>query len=262
MSRVSVALVALAALAALAVPSIAAAGAYLGVGVGGTRIESTLGDMGILPGIQSDLTGTGGIGANPDFGSSQMGLQLVAGWMFTPNIGVEVGYVDFGSAEQFYTLPQSPNPDNPDVPNLPDGPDDPEKCELFDNSDPPIATDRGCQDRQWTAEDDTSGFQAFLVGSYTLNASFDIYGKLGGIYWESDYRGFERSQGITGGGPPIGPQNEPVSHDDDGFDLATGFGVNLKTDSPFSVRADFTYYAIQNTDTAWTLQFVALYNFQ
>lgn len=234
MSRIWVALAAL----ALAAPSLATAGAYLGVGVGGTRIESNLSDLGLLPGIESDLTGPDGIGANPDFGSSQVGLQVIAGWMFTPNIGVEAGYVDFGSADQFYTLPPSP-------PN----------CE----TDPTL---RGCQDRVWTAEVDMSGFQGFLVGSYPLNEHFDLYGKLGGIYWEADYKGFERSRGVTGGGPPIGPQNDPISTDDDGFDLATGFGVNLKTDSPFSVRADFTYYAIQNTDTVWSLEFVALYNFE
>lgn len=252
-------LMALAAAAALA-PGLATAGAYLGVGVGGTRVESTLGELGILPGIESDRTGLDGIGADPDFGSSQVGLQVIAGWMFTPNIGVEVGYVDFGTAEQFYDLPKSPLRDDPNVPNVPDGPDNPDRCEVFDSNQ--IPTDRGCQDRQWTAEDETSGFQAFLVGSYTINESFDLYGKLGGIYWESESRGFERSQGVTNGGPPLGPQNTPVSADDDGFDLATGFGVNLKTDSPFSVRADFTYYAIQNTDTAWSLQLVAMYSFQ
>jgi len=249
------------ALAALALaPGMATAGAYLGIGVGGARIESTLGDMGVLPQIESDRIGPGGIGANPDFGSSQVGLQLVAGWMFTPNVGVEVGYVDFGTAEQSYLLPKSPLLDDPDVPNIPDGPDNPDRCEEFDNNQ--IPTDRGCQDRQWNVEDQTTGFQAFLVGSYPLNESFDLYGKLGGIYWEADYQGLERSQVVTGGGPPLGPQNEPVKNDDDGFDLAAGFGVNLKTDSPFSVRADFTYYAIQNTDVVWTLEFVALYSFQ
>jgi hypothetical protein len=226
MSRITAALVAL----ALATPSIAMAGAYLGAGVGGSRFQSTLSDVGLLPSIQTDLTGPDGIGADPDFNSSQVGVQVVAGWMFTENVGAEVGYVDFGSADKEYQLPLACN-------------------------------QLGCQSRLWRAEADLDGIQAFLVGSYPLNKSFDLYGKLGAIVWNADYQAYEPSQRITGG-PPIAPQNEPVKTDDDGTDLAAGFGVNLKTDSPFSVRADFTYYAIKDTDAVWTLGLVALYTFE
>jgi hypothetical protein len=53
-----------------------------------------------------------------------------------------------------------------------------------------------------------------------------------------------------------------MASSDDGTDMAAGFGINLRTDSPFSVRADFTYYDFDDTDSVYVLQFMALYSFK
>ena len=96
----------------LAAPSMAIAGPYLGIGIGGTRTESSLTELGLFPspplppptvGPDPNFTGS------DDFTSTDVSFDVAAGWMFGW-FGVEVGYTDFGSAEQRYALPESCNP--------------------------------------------------------------------------------------------------------------------------------------------------------
>ena len=226
----------------LCTPSIATAGAYLGVGVGGTRAESSLADLGLVPVCESTTTGCYedtqpppvGVGSNPDFAGSDVTFNFVAGWMFNQNWGLEVGYMDFGQATDDLALPDA--------------------CATF-----------GCSSRQWTSDLKRDGFQLSLIGSLPLNESVDLYGKLGAINWDADYQGYERSQIYGDPVPPATPlpiQNEPIARSDDGTDMLAGFGINLRTDSPFSLRADFTYYDFDDTDSVYVLQFMALYNFE
>ena len=222
----------------LCTPSIATAGAYLGIGIGGTRTESSLADIGLVPVCESTTAGCYqdldpppvGVGSNPDFAGSEVSFNFVAGWMFNQNIGLEIGYIDFGQATDDLALPES--------------------CAVF-----------GCSSRQWSSEVQREGFQLFLIGSLPLNDSVDLFGKAGVINWDADYEGHERSEQYASG-PPLGAQNVAMSSSDDGTDMAAGFGINLRTDSPFSLRADFTYYDFDDTDSVYVLQFMALYNFE
>lgn len=222
----------------LCTPSIAAAGAYLGIGVGGTSTESSLADLGLVPVCASTTAGCYqdtqpppvGVGDNPDFGGSDVSFNFVAGWMFNKNWGLEIGYIDFGKATDDLGLPEA--------------------CSNF-----------GCSSRQWTSEVKRDGFQAFLIGSLPLSESVDLFGKAGVINWDADYDGYERSE-LYASGPPLPPQNARISASDDGTDMAAGIGVNLRTDSPFSLRADLSYYDFDNTDSVYVLQFMALYNFE
>ncbi len=225
----------------LCTPTIAAAGAYLGIGIGGTRTESSLEDLALVPVCPSTTSGCYqdtqpppvGAGSNPDFSGSDVSFDFVAGWMFNQNIGVEVGYIDFGKATDDLRLPDS--------------------C-----LGPPYF---GCSSRQWTSDIKRDGFQLFLIGSLPISESVDLFGKAGVIRWDADYDGYERSE-LYASGSPLGAQNPRMSSSDDGTDMAAGFGINLRTDSPFSVRADFTYYDFDDTDSVYVLQFMALYNFQ
>lgn len=241
----------------LCTPSIAAAGAYLGIGIGGTRTESKLGELGLVPvcpppsnpsappaGCDFDTLptseGGAGIGNGTDFAGSDVSYSFVAGWMFNQNWGLEIGYIDFGQATDDLGLPDA--------------------CDTF-----------GCSSRQWTSEIKRDGFQLFLIGSLPLNESVDLYGKAGVINWDADYQGYERSA-LYGNPPdypddpgnpnPLPRQNQRMSSNDDGTDMAAGFGINLRTDSPFSLRADFTYYDFDDTDSSYVLQLMALYNFE
>jgi len=217
----------------MATPAIALAGPYLGIGTGGARMESSLatlsnGDLNLVPNLSSD---TDVIGTDPDFHSTNVSFDIMAGWMFGQYFGIEVGYTDFGRASQYYELPESCVP-------------------VY-----------GCQSREWTAQVDMNSLRAFIIGRLPLNDNFDVYAKLGAVKWDADYSGFERQKNILPGFP-IGTRNDPVNFDDDGTDLAAGIGLTLKTDTPFSLRADFSYYDVDSTDLLWTAQLIGIYSFE
>lgn len=216
----------------MAAPSLAVAGPYLGIGIGGTRTESSLTELGLFPGPvlpvppapDPDPNFTG----SDDFTSTDVSFDVAAGWMFGM-FGVEVGYTDFGSAEQRYVLPESCN-------NV------------------------GCQSREWTAQMEMSGIRAFLIGSLPVSDNVDAYLKLGAMSWQADYSGLERNQAFVPG-PPVAPRYDPVSFDDDDTGLAAAIGVNLKSDSPFSLRVEFNYYDVDTTDLVWNAQLMGVYTF-
>lgn len=246
----------------LCTPSIAAAGAYLGIGVGGTRTESALADLGLVPvcalpppsssidnnsGCYQDTNAPPvGVGSNPDFGGSDVSFSFVAGWMFNQNFGLEIGYIDFGQATDDLGLPDS--------------------CDGPGNL--PGQDYLGCSSRQWTSEVQRDGVQLFLIGALPISSNIDLFGKAGLIRWNADYQGYERSALYSFPTDPgyynpfLGRQNSPTASSDDGTDMAAGIGINLRTDSPFSVRADLTYYDFNDTDSVYVLQLMALYNFK
>lgn len=210
----------------LALPTAVFAGGYVGIGIGASRNESSLQQLNLVPDLLTDVDA---IGSDPGFGSTDVGVNATLGWMFTKNFGVEMGYTDFGEAVQNYELPEA--------------------CNVL-----------GCQSREWTAQMSTSGIQAFLVGSTPIGASLDAYLKLGYIWWEADYKGFERNVIFTPG-PPIAQRNLSVNDSDSGTDLAAAMGLNLKTDSPISVRVELSYYDIDTTDLIWVAQLMGIYTF-
>lgn len=220
---------------ALAAPSMAVAGPYIGIGIGGTRTESSLTELGLFPGPElplpedpadPDPNFTG----SDDFTSTDVSLDVAVGWNFGM-FGVELGYTDFGKAEQHYDLP-------------------------------PTCTTQGCGSREWTATMELAGVRAFVTGTLPLSDSVDVYAKLGALYWEADYAGLERNEAfIPGPGPPIGPRYDETTFDDDDTALAGAIGVNLKTDSPFSLRAELAYFDVDTTDKVWNAQLMGVYTF-
>ena len=227
MSKTFTVMIAMAfAVASVATPSIAMAGPYVGVGIGGTKTESTLKELNLVPQLAADIAV---IGSDPNFSSTDVSLEFTVGWMFNQHFGVEIGYADFGTARDTYTLPES--------------------CNTF-----------GCQSREWTAQMQTTGVQAFVVGSVPLGESLDAYLKLGAIAWDADYAGYEKNVAFFPG-PPIGERNAAVNYSDSGTDLAAAMGFNLKTGTPFSVRAELTYYDIDTTDLVFIAQLMGIYTF-
>ncbi len=214
------------AITASALPTAALAGPYMGVGIGATGIESGLEQLNLVPDKATDVAV---IGSDPDFGSTQVSVNVTVGWMLDKHFGLEIGYTDFGQGVENYELPEA--------------------CNTF-----------GCQSREWTAEVAIAGFQAFVVASTPIGESLDAYLKLGAITWDADYDGFERNVIFTPG-PPIADRNDTVGFDDSGTDLAAAMGLNLKTDSPISVRVELSYYDIDTTDLVWVTQLMGIYTF-
>lgn len=224
------------ALPSMAVPTVALAGAYVGVGIGGTRTESTLGKLDLEPSLATDIDA---IGSDPDFSSSDVSMEFTVGWTFNEHFSAEIGYVDFGEAREYYTLPDSP----------------PGCAE--DNSPGYL----GCQSREWTTTMKTTGIQVFVMGNVPVGETIDAYLKLGAISWHADYAGYEKNVDFIPG-PPIGPRNPGISHDDSGTDLAAAMGLTLKTGTPFSVRTELAYYDISSTDLVWVAQLMGIYAFE
>ncbi|MBN8280426.1 MAG: outer membrane beta-barrel protein [Gammaproteobacteria bacterium] len=218
-------------------PSLALAGPYVGVGIGGTRMKSTLSDLSdgseslspgpVLPVPTPPLPDPNYTGSE-DFDSTDVAFDVTAGWMFG-HFGIEVGYTDFGEQKQRYQLPES--------------------C---DSS--------GCQSREWTATMAMEGWRAFLVGSLPLTENIDGYAKLGALLWSADYAGYEREAFFVPS-PPITARYSPVSFDDDDTALAAAVGVNLKTDTPFSLRVEISYYDVESTDYVLNAQLMGIYTF-
>lgn len=224
---------------AMSMPSISAAGPYMGIGVGGAKLESKLADLGLLtnsavcspPTCTTTVDDAAAIGEG-NFDGDDLGVQVFAGYRFGPYFGVEAGYVDFGQADDVYTLPQACNA-------------------------------RGCQDREWTTRASVDGWQLFLTGSYPIAKTVEIYGKVGVLNWDATLDAQERVRSVVPV-PPANlppPINQPVKLTDDGTDLAVGLGLNIKTDSPFSIRTEFTWYQVANTDQLWLLSLNAVYTF-
>lgn len=246
---------------ALLAPAVAQAEIYVGFGVGGSRVEASPADIGVLPsGFDPPAPGQtpGSIAADrarvTDFGATDIATQFLVGWR-AKYIGVEVGYVNFNQmsrseARQFYELPETsalpPNPDGSPAP-----------C---DPVNPPQGSN-GCQEREWRIGYSADGYQAMLVGYLPVGETVEFYGKAGAVAWESEQTGSERVRNIVPPGGPIPAGNDEISAKDDGTDLAFGVGVLLKTESPWSVRIEGDYYDLGNTDLVLTFTANAFYSF-
>ncbi len=61
--------------------------------------------------------------------------------------------------------------------------------------------------------------------------------------------------------PFIPELNSPVEQDLDGEDLALGAGVNFNTDFGVSIRSEFEYFDVSDTNTVWVFSLSAFYRF-
>lgn len=234
---------------ALVIPPAADAGFYIGLGAGAARTESTLKNLGLLP-QNADIVGNvvidnppigifgandleyqgNGIGSDPDYANSIAGGQLFAGYRFGSYVGIEIGWTDFGTAEEAYDLPKI------SIPNV------------------------GTQDRQWLVQAETQGAQAFLTGHYPLSNLFEVYAKVGAIAWDTELSGQEPNQLLTPGSS-ISGRNAEVRRETDGTDVAAALGLELRNEGPVNVRAEFSWFDIEDTDLVYLLSINAVYSF-
>ena len=77
-----------------------------------------------------------------------------------------------------------------------------------------------------------------LVGRIPLGQQFDIFGKVGGWYWQNTDVSAEIVSGSTG----------KVTIDKDGTDILYGVGVGFDLTNGWKVRGEFEHYAVDKWD--------------
>jgi OOP family OmpA-OmpF porin len=96
-------------------------------------------------------------------------------------------------------------------------------------------------------EVDADGWDLFAVGFWPIGEKWDLFAKLGVIAWSADIKGSF--------------QGESVSEEEDGADLAYGLGAGWNFSERFSVRGEWEYFDIDDTDEVYLLSLSAVYRF-
>lgn len=135
-----------------------------------------------------------------NFDASATSFKAFAGFDFKRFLGVEGGYVDFGSPD-----------------------------------DSVGGTDVSISATAW---------DAFIVGKLPIGDHFDIFGKLGLVFWDSDVK-------IQGSG----------SDSDSGNDTVWGFGLDFIFGKHFGVRGEYEVFNIEDTDDVAMLSVGAFWRF-
>ena len=123
------------------------------------------------------------------------GFKLFGGYQFNQNLGVELAYVDLGEASYSGTFLGAPVTGG--------------KVEV-------------------------SGFNFSAVGTYPLNPSFALFGKLGVLAWEA------KATDVTGG--------VPFSAKDDGADISFGLGASYNFTKNVSARVEWERFKMDSAD--------------
>ena len=219
----------LAALVAVPVTSWAEFDWYVGIGGGGTRVETENVDLSFeiyTTGVIAGLPPYDGPGPFVDPAAhvtdpegTDFALKLFGGWRWGRHLGVELGWVDLGTAEDSfpYQIPQ------------------------IDRVGGVI---RPAQDRQIDTEVEIDGLQAYVVGYWPLGKSVELFGKVGLLAWDRDSLVIDE-----------------IAVSDDGEDLALGAGINIAAGERISLRGEFEWFDIKDTSLAWLASVSLLYAF-
>jgi OOP family OmpA-OmpF porin len=78
-------------------------------------------------------------------------------------------------------------------------------------------------------EIDISGFNLSALGSWPITEQFDVFAKLGVLFWDAEARGFG---------------------DESGEDFSYGLGVDFKFGENWAIRGEYQRFEIEDTDTA------------
>jgi OOP family OmpA-OmpF porin len=95
------------------------------------------------------------------------------------------------------------------------------------------------------AEISANGFDLFAVGSFPVSDTIDLFGKAGFLNWDAS----TKIDGIDQGS-------------DNGNDLALGLGGRFSTSSNFGIRAEYEWFDIKDTNSAWLLSVGFEYSFK
>lgn len=225
---------------------------YVGGGVGGVKLKENI-DMAIGAFVDD---GSGGLtpvicqqppgnvyGCEPGqpvarrldkFSGSDLGYRLFGGLRFGRFFGLEIGYVDLGEPEDSLDLAIPPTSGSPET------------------------------DVALKLSDEIHGIDAYLVGSLPISERWEAIAKLGMISWDSTFK-FRNAYGETfpNTGTAVLPTVLPSSFSvgTDGTDLAGAIGFNYRASDHLTLRAEGTWYDIEDTEQAWLLGGFVIYTF-
>jgi len=135
-----------------------------------------------------------------DFDSSDIGFKVFGGYQFLKWLAVEVEYIDGGD------------------------PDDVFRSEVF-------------PDDRFKVTAGISGFPVSAVGILPIGEQFNVFGKLGFIYWDADGSGKIRNADGT---------VVKASVDEDGTDFAWGVGGTWNITENFGARVEYQGFEISD----------------
>jgi opacity protein-like surface antigen len=219
---------------------------YAGLGVGGARLEEDL-NVSVrvtdqcAVGVDCDPTYSFPEDGGPfNFQGTDFGGRLFAGVRLFDflgfNIGLEGGYVEFGQPEDTlnFSIPFGPIGCNP--------------AQGFSCTRPQTS-------RAITYEDEIDGWELYAIAGWPATENLEVFGKFGMLDWESSFT-------FTNKGDVFPPQlpfieevvltpSAPV--DTDGTDFAGGVGINYRISERVKLRAEGTWYAIEDVDMLYLI---------
>jgi len=137
-----------------------------------------------------------GIEDGVNFSGDDTGFKLLGGYRMNQYFGAELEYIDGGSVEDKYSI---------------DG--DTLKVAI-----------------------DVSGFNLSLLGSYPFADSFDVFAKVGAIFWDADFKASF---------PGVPTQKDT----DDGNDFSWGVGASWYFTDHLGARIEYQGFEIEDADT-------------
>jgi len=135
-----------------------------------------------------------------DFDGSDTGFKIFAGYQFMPYLALEGEYIDGGDAE-----------------------------DKFDEGTNQVAIELGF-----------SGFIGSAVGILPIGEAFDVFGKLGFIYWDGDGSANLKDEGVV---------IERISIGEDGTDFAWAVGGTWNFTDSLGARVEYQGFEISEFDS-------------
>jgi len=136
-----------------------------------------------------------GIEEGVNFSGDDVGFKLLGGYKINKYFGAELEYIDGGSVEDKYDM-------------------DGDKLKLAV---------------------DLSGFNLSVLAAYPFAESFDVFGKLGAVFWDADFKA--SFMGVS----------ERAT--DDGNDFSWGIGASWYFTDNFGARIEYQGFEIEDADT-------------
>jgi opacity protein-like surface antigen len=247
---------------------------YVGAGAGGVRIEgdlrvtSSAADFG-MPGEDEFVPGFDI--SSDGYEATDVGYRVFAGMNIGRYLGIEGGYVSFGSLEEDFAYQDKGWSSDPLI-----NADPTAKC---NPAGPPAGNCLRIPVESTINQDiDLEGWEFYAVGRYPFAENWEGFVKAGVLLWDLEFAAndiYPQSfppqppripiidTTITNGCAPAGPGCPALSneYDDDGTDLALGLGANFKASDHLTIRAEGEWFDIQDTDQAWLLGFDVIYTF-
>lgn len=211
-------------------------GFYAGLGAGGARVKFDLAEADLLPPSGDPLD-------TNNFSSGSFTFKALAGYRFFDFLAVEAAYLDLGEAESTscFINPQGNCSADPDA-----------FFPQFENDGNP-----------WTVKVPFQGWTLEVVGILPIGERWDVFAKAGVFVWEADVVALDEVE-VAAGRPlpnPLPVDYPLINRSIDGEDLTVGFGGSLHATDHISVRLEFQWFDVPDTDAVWTGTVSGIYRF-